>query len=52
MESINCKKKLNLNSNPVHKSQNSENFDGNNVIIDDNKDNNKFGIKSQCCIVF
>ena len=52
LESINSKKKLDLNGNPVHKSQNSENLDGNKVIIDDNKDNNKFSIKSQCCIVF
>jgi serine/threonine protein kinase len=51
MESINSKKKLNPVQPPVNKSVNSENIEGNNIIIDGTKENNN-GLQSKCCIIF
>ena len=50
MESINSKKKINPVHAPINKIVNSENIEGNNIIIDGTKDNN--GFQSKCCIIF
>ena len=52
MESINSKKKLNPIHVPVNKTLNSENIEGNNIIIDANKENNDNGLQSKCCLIF
>ena len=52
MESINSKKKLNPVHVPVNKTANSENVEGNNIIIDGTKDNNNNGFQSKCCSIF
>ena len=51
MESINSKKKSNNIHIPVNKTINSENLEGNNIIIDGTKDNNN-GFQSKCCNIF
>ena len=51
MESINSKKKLNPIHVPVNKTLNSENIEGNNIIIDANKENDN-GLQSKCCLIF
>ena len=51
MESINSKKKLNPVHVPVNKVHNSENMEGNNIIIDGTKENNN-GFQSKCCAIF
>ena len=51
MESINSKKKLNPIHPPVNKTINSENLEGNNIIIDGTKENNN-GLQSKCCMIF
>ena len=50
MESINSKKKFNVPV-PVNKTINSENIEGNNIIIDGTKENNN-GFQSKCCSIF
>ena len=52
MESINSKKKLGNAQVPVNKTINSENLEGNNIIIDGTKENNNNGFQSKCCIIF
>ena len=52
MESVNSKKKLNPIHVPVNKTVNSENLEGNNIIIDGTKENNNNGIQSRCCTIF
>ena len=52
MESINSKKKLNPVHPPANKTINSENMEGNNIIIDGGKENNNNGFQSKCCIIF
>jgi len=52
MESTNSKKKLNLVHAPVNKTANSENMEGNNIIIDGTKENNNNGFQSKCCTIF
>ena len=52
MESVNSKKKLNPIHVPVNKTVNSENLEGNNIIIDGTKGNNNNGIQSRCCTIF
>jgi len=52
MESINSKKKLNPVQAPVNKVANSENVEGNNIIIDGTKENNNYGFQSKCCSIF
>ena len=52
MESINSKKKLNPVQAPVNKVVNSENVEGNNIIIDGTKENNNYGFQSKCCSIF
>ena len=51
MESLNSKKKLNPIHPPINKTFNSENLEGNNIIIDGTKENNN-GLQSKCCIIF
>ena len=51
MESINSKKKPNPVHPPVNKTGNTENLEGNNIIIDGGKENDN-GFQSKCCIIF
>ena len=51
IESINSKKKLNQEQHDNNKPFESQNLEGNNIIIEENKENNN-GLQSKCCMIF